>query len=429
LTLAFQIVLALVVLVGLITTIMSVKNWHWAQMLLLLGIFFSSLGTLVLGMEVFRIHRNYRKAIPAKEIQLADVQAEIDALQRGTRDASLAARVFAPEEPPFDMEAEVLMPSGNVWSKRLQAMARQRGRVWRDVKPTGQFDPKTGRVIVGVAQPQPHGLAKDSIVFAFEQGEPNAAEPNKGPRYLGEFRVVETQPDAVQLEPVLKLDVPPGAVPQWFTQLQLASLQRLAQSQGPWSLYETMPADRHELFAGLTEDELKKMLPAASVEEYLRHGTPANEDDDEYHRAAYDEQDRRLGPDDADKAVKVLYDRQLRDYAYLFSELLRRRVVLTAEHSGLTEDISKLKAALANGQQLTAHREAEKGGLTGDLEHMKRDQQTIEALLEKITAQLQFVQTQTAELLRQNLSLAADFAERQLSLLEAIGSTQASTAP
>ena len=428
-TLALQIVLALVVLVGLITTIMSVKNWHWAQMLLLLGIFFSSLGTLFLGLEVFRIHKTYRQGIPAKEVQLANVLAEIDALKRGTRDAAMAARVFAPEEPPFDVEAEGEMPSSNVWSKRLQSMARQRGRVWRDVKPSGQFDPRTGRVIVNVAQPQPHGLEKDSIVFAFEQGEPNAAEPDKGPRYLGEFRVVETQPDAAQLEPVLKLDVAPGAVPPWFTQLQAARLQRVAQSKVPWSLYETMPADRHELFAGISDEQLKQMLPAASVEEYLRHGKPATDDDDQFHRAGYDEQGRRLGPDDVDKAVKTLYDRQLRDYAYLFAELLRRRVVMTAEHSGLTEDVAKLKAANANGLKLSAHREAEKAGLTGDLQHMQRDQQAIESLLSKITAQLEFARTLTAEKLSENLRLAAEFAQRQLALLEAIETAQAAAAP
>lgn len=427
-TLALQIVLALVVLVGLITTIMSVKNWHWAQMLLLLGIFFSALGTLVLGMEVFRIHRNLRQGIPAKEVQLADVRAEIEALQRGTRDATLAARVFAPEEPPFDFEAEGEMPSANVWSKRLQSMARNRGRVWRGVQPTG-FDPQTGRVVVNVAEPKPHGLTKQSIVFAFEQGEPNAAEPAKGPRYLGEFRVVETQPDTVQLEPVLKLDVAPGAVPAWFPQLQAARLQRVAQSKGPWSLYETMPADRHELFANLTDEQLKQMLPASSVEEYLRHGTPATDDDDQYHRAGYDEQGRRLGPDDLDKAVKTLYDRQLRDYAYLFAELLRRRVVMTAQHSGLTEDIAKLKAANANGLKLSAHRQAEITGLTGDLQHMQRDQQAIESLLSKITAQLEFARTRTAELLSENLRVAADFAQRQLALLNAIDTAQAATGP
>lgn len=489
-TLALQIVLALVVLVGLITTIMSIKNWHWAQMLLLLGIFFSSLGTLVLGMEVFRIHRNYRKAIPAKEVQLAEVQADIEALNRGTRDAavigrlagdvadfetlatkadSLAESLTAETSAKFlgksdvaegqrllrlraqelrnlaknpalrdkvaktlEQMAEAGMPSANSWSKDLQNIARQRGRVWRDVAPSGQFDPKTGQVLVNIAQPKPHGLAKDSIVFAFEQGEPNAAAPDKGPRYLGEFRVVETSPDGAQLEPVLRVDVPPGAVPPWFTQLQAATFARVAQSaqkKFPWSLYETMPADRHAMFADLTDEQLKQLLPAASVDEYLRHGKPATDDDDEFHRAGYDEQGRRLGPDDADKAVKTLYDRQLRDYAYLFSDLLRRRAVMTAEHSGLTEDIAKLKAAQANGEKLAAHRTEEKNGLTGDLQHMQRDQQAIEALLAKVNSQLEYAAAQTAEKIRENLRLAAEFAQRQLTLLDGIGSTQAATTP
>ena len=93
-TLVLQIVLAVVVLVGLITVIMSVKNWHWAQMLLLLCIFFSSIGALVLGLEVFRIHRTFRSKIPGLEQQIAELELKIDALKNGTGDQSLAGRIF-----------------------------------------------------------------------------------------------------------------------------------------------------------------------------------------------------------------------------------------------------------------------------------------------------------------------------------------------
>ena len=98
-TLVLQILLAIVVLVGLITAIMSIKNWHWAQMLLMLAIFFSSLGTLVLGLEVFRIHRHWRAGVIALEGRIAAEEAKHEALTLGA-DISMASTVF-PEVPPL----------------------------------------------------------------------------------------------------------------------------------------------------------------------------------------------------------------------------------------------------------------------------------------------------------------------------------------
>ena len=73
--------------------------------------------------------------------------------------------------------------------------------------------------------------------------------------------------------------------------------QRLANSRGPWSMYETMPVDQLELFAGLSEEQLEKLLPEASVEEYIRQGTPAGPDDDEWHVIGFDADDNQVRPE------------------------------------------------------------------------------------------------------------------------------------
>ncbi|MBA3480780.1 MAG: hypothetical protein H0T51_03100, partial [Pirellulales bacterium] len=316
--LVLQIVVVLLVLVGLITTIMSIKNWHWAQMLLLLSIFFASLAVLFLGMEVFRIHRNLRAGMPAKIAKIEDLEEVNEAFLHGTRDAEVISRAFAGDpfggEVPYDAEAEGRMPGMGVWRSRIQDLARDRGRVWRDVKAAGPVDPATGRIPVTLPAPRPHGLEKDAIVFAFEQGPPNPATPDQGRQFLGEFRVVdEPGEDGVTLESVQRLDERTGG----------RLVRSATNPQIAWRLYETMPSDRHEMFAGLSEENLKTLLPAATINEYLRHGKEATPDDDEYHRAAFDDEGKRVALDDAAK-VKELYDRTLRDYAYMFSELLRQ---------------------------------------------------------------------------------------------------------
>lgn len=418
-TLVLQIVVLLVILIGLITIIMSIKNWHWAQMLLVLGIFFMALATFILGMEVFRIHRNIRKAIPGLEQRIADLESENDALVRGTRDAAVISRVFQGEvfggEAPFDQEAEGRMPGMEYWVKQFQALARSRGRVWRDAAP-GAVDQKTGRLAVAVPNPKPHGLAVGAIVYAFEQGLPNPAAPDKGAQYIGEFKVVEANEQGVFLEPVQRLDAFTG-------KRLLTSLQQ----KKPWSLYELLPADAHDLFAGMTEEQLKALLPAGAVNEYLRHGTPALPDDDDYHRAGFDEAGQQVGPDDKAKAVTWRYDRPLRDYSYLFPELQRERVLMLADIAGLKEDIASLVAALESANELKTYRTAEIADLKEDQKHMERDLAFITKLLATINGQTANAKGQVDALLKQNAEKAQQLISEQLAALQAID--QASPAP
>ena len=183
--LILQIVVLLLILVGLITIIMSIKTWHWAQMVLVLGIFFMAIATLFLGMETFRIHRNIRKVIPAKEKQLAELEEENRALQFGTRSEDPAVmRLINSEawggESPFDAEAEGRLPGMQVWINRLQDLARARGRVWRNAMPTG-FDQKTGRVAVTIALNQPATPVDPDLAAADAAADPAAPAPRPSP--------------------------------------------------------------------------------------------------------------------------------------------------------------------------------------------------------------------------------------------------------
>jgi hypothetical protein len=128
-----------------------------------------------------------------------------------------------------------------------------------------------------------------------------------------------------------------------------------------------MPVDQQKLFAGLTEEQLRKWLPEKSVQEYVRNGTVAGPDDDQWHRMGVDDEGKPVGPDNMDKAAKILYQRRLRDYSVEFDELARERVVLLANIAGVTKDNERLKSALVSAKALESFRTEEKQKLGVDL--------------------------------------------------------------
>ena len=272
------------------------------------------------------------------------------------------------------------------------------GACRRDVKPAG-IDPQTGQVHVTVADPKPSGINADTILYAFEQGEPTQPDPTQGPQYLGEFHVTAAAGQEATLEPVLPMDE--------FEQ------KRLANSQTPWILYESMPVDRYQTFAGKSEDELRKLLPAKSVEEYIRNGTPAGPDDDQWHRVGFDEAGNQLGPDKLDQAVRVEYRRRLRDYSTEFEELSRERMILLTDVAAVTQDNERLQAALKSAQQLEAFRKEELRKLKIDLAGVTKERKAIEAHQASVEKRLANARRLLDESLRENARLAGELAALQ----------------
>lgn len=382
-TLIFQIVLGLLLVVGLVTIIMSNKNWHWTQLTLVLLIFFAGVGYLFLAAEVFRIHRNLRKGLPGLEERIARLEKQNYELLHGASGT----------------------PGINELDHRLQIVTRERGRVWRGVLPSGQVSPQ-GETPVEIPAPSPHGLEKDAIVYAFETGNPNTADPFNGPQYLGEFRVKDAQAGGVLLESVLLLGN--------------RERERLARSQVPWSLYETMPIDRHRLFANIPAESMSQLLPAESVEEYLRHGSEATPDDDQWHVIGIDAEGKRVGPENMDQAVKRLYDRSLRDYSYIFNQLAGEMIVALAKQRAVAEDNAKLVQSLEGAEETSQFRQQQIDALNRDLTGMKTDRSTIEEHRDAILNLLSEREERVEEYLRANSALAKQLEDRQSSLTQYI---------
>jgi hypothetical protein len=364
-----------------------------------LGIYASLIWFFFLARETLRINDVYRSAIARKTQQLEQLTARNDALRNGTNDPAIINQLRSESEPavliPENAES---IPSLAQLDHEILIATRQRGRVWPGVAPAG-VDP-TGTV--KLAAP-PAGLKKDTVVYMFEEGPsqlPAADGTPQGKQFLGEFRVNEPAAGQVALAPVLPMDA--------------FELRRLSGSRGPWVIYETMPRDRYEIFAGMTDEQLKQKLPPKVVEEYIRHGKDAKPDDPDDRTVGLDEAGKQLKPEEKGKAAKVVYQRRLRDYATEFDELSRRRIAMEVSKAAVQKDIDRLTAARASAEELQKFRNDEVQRVQKDLSGVQSERKTIETHLAQVRQQLAKLQQLLDTTLKQNSDLADRLAEIQV---------------
>ena len=105
----------------------------------------------------------------------------------------------------------------------LHKLLIDRGRVWYNCSPEN-VEPQTGKVAVKTDLPDPHKIADNTILYVFDE-----TDLQDGGQYLGEFKVTDVAERQLAMEPAMKLTD--------------NELKRLADSRGPWTLYEIMPID------------------------------------------------------------------------------------------------------------------------------------------------------------------------------------------
>jgi hypothetical protein len=403
-------ILGALALAAIVFAFFSAKTWHWGYVLVVLGIFFATLGYFILAAEVLRINAVLRKQVNDLETRLATFETQNAALERGSDDASVVNQLRN-AEVRIGEEQEAL-PSMAELEHQLLLAARERGRAWWNVTPV-RVDAQG--VQISVERPAPAGIRPESVVVLFEAGEPTLPAEGQppGPQYLGEFRVTAAAGQTATLQPVLRLDD--------------FERQRLAASRGPWVMYDVMPADRYKIFAGMTEEQLRQNLPPQSVEEYIRHGKEPAEGEDPLRVAGFDESGKRVPPEALATAAKKQYQRRLRDYSVEFAELARQRLVLAVETAAGKKDLEQFQAALKSAQQLGAFREDEIKKLNGDLAGATKDQKAIEQHLAKLKQQLERGNQLLAETLRRNRELARQLVARESGSRGATSPNQPST--
>lgn len=307
------------------------------------------------------------------DADLAKTTAEADVLRRGEASQSMTAPDFERGRPYDPSQGQIGIAQLDV---SLHDLLAGRGAVWFNCR-RGQVAAPTGELSVFIDEPTPHQIKDRMVLYLFEEDE-------RG-KYLGEYKVTGVADDQITLQATVAL------TPR--------QQQNLANCRDPLVLYETMPADRHRPFAGLTEDELRAMLPAPTVQEYVKHGQPAEAG----------ESDQRV--------ADGLYVRRLRDYSYLIREAQFGLARQTDQIAALTNQAALMEATLKSlrnddpgVEDEIDRRDKQIASLEQLLATAKTERDQVQAHLEAVSQRLDELKARFEQLQTEKRQLAAQIA-------------------
>jgi hypothetical protein len=373
--------LAILFVASLVIAYYSSRTWSVGQVVLVYCIFLAATIFVYLAARTLKIRDVYGQQAAKLENQLKGLRQDI------TKTAADIGRL----RHDFD---KLTATRGGVWPS---------GKVVRAAAD--------GTLVVELAPPGPQSIKQDSVLFLFALSVGGPDQGKQPPRYFGEFKVaaVDEAAHTVTLTPALDLSA--------------QSKQALASIRQPVSLFDVMPIDRHDLFAGLPAAQLRAALPASSAEEYLRDGKPPKADDPSNRvlgkRADGTWVSMEVLGDNA-KVEEKRYVRQLRDYQLLFRELARQRAVDRDEIAQAQHDAQLLKEAQTRAEQDVTYREAEKTKLTADLLGFDKERRIATGYLQVLQAQYANLKSKLTETRHGNLQLASQLARVQLAATQRI---------
>ncbi len=263
----------------------------------------------------------------------------------------------------------------------LSKLLLDRRRAWFKCDPKVELNREDGSATITVTtdKPDSHGIAENTILYGFEE-----ADVRKKGRYLGEFKVGKA--DEKQKQVVLTPT----------SRLSPREIDRLAAAKGPWTLYEIMPRDSHDVYASLSDEQKKAMLPADSLPEYLKDGKPA------------------AGDDPADRVAAGKYVRPLRDYQVLFSADRARATLLADQVDAATRDKKLIDDALAQAKQQEEAAKQDLAAAKEDVKKFTRERDAVATYRKVLDQELGAVKAAITELIKANQDMAGRIAQLQL---------------
>ncbi len=415
----------------------------------LLGmVFLATLGFFYMSARALKTWEVHRSNVVAHKEELSRVDEQIQKIKDGLDQEQASIR---------DLQT------------RLSIALINRGRVFSNVQPKTR-DPKSGAVGVRVDVPNPPKIEPKDVLYVFE--EPPAGTVGIGTaRYLGEFEVTGAGPPDPGNANLPNVTIQPT------TKISPAALQRIANSQLPWVMYEVMPRDGQNVLAGKTDEEIRALIPLppnqppaipgakslaeiaeAEVQDYLRDGKPA-QDTDAPERVnvkvkftkdftelqqgqvatvgelkvpkelVVKDKEATFDKVTADRLVQLeiaeplerTYRRSLRDYSLLFRELNRQIPMLQDRVAALTKDLEYYDGVRGQNkpgvvqqmEQYLAERELVKADLDKEKQRLANEVNTIKEYLDEVSADVKLYADWNTVLLKQVQENAAKWAAAQ----------------
>ena len=163
-------------------------------------------------------------------------------------------------------------------------------------------------------------------------------------------------------------------------------------------LYDILPSDNHEIYAGMSDEQKKAMLPPnpEALKEFLKDGKPAEKDDPK------------------DCVVDGIYVRPLRDYRVLLGAEREKQVLLTDTIATALKDQKLVEDALAEGRKQEEACKKEIDTSKNDLANVGRESDDVAAYLKALEDALASTQTTITNFIETNKAMASQIAKYQL---------------
>lgn len=293
----------------------------------------------------------------------------------------------------------------------LESLKTGRGRFWYAQRDPNLIDPVAGTFKVKLlddtveAQQRAdfkgqHGIKETSFLYLFQMPHDITAQTDIADRrYIGEF-VVGTLPldaDGVPTDSYVPLRPShPMTQAQW---------DDLAKGSGSWVLYEHMPADDHDVYSDLTEEEIRQLLPDSVEKEYLLDNQEPTDE------VLNDPNLKQFVAEDPDSGAKKFL-RPLRDYQQVFRNAAIRLIEINDRLVIVKKEKEYADRAKLQAEALITALDARKVKLDAEKAQLDREYAVVQAHAEKLQVLLAQVQQDLQTRLAENRALADELAGR-----------------
>jgi hypothetical protein len=217
-------VVALLFILLIVFCVISAKSWHWSNIVFLILAYIAGVAACIGLSKVLDGRSKALKAVSTSEKRLNTLIDQLEMVTSGPADSlsyspdSLRGRTAA-------LQLQ-LHGQGRVWSGLVNANGNTRVFNFDQARDVGEGNPV---------------VLKDVVLYAFLNEAVDATGTTYPKSFIGTVRVINETPAAWNLEPAFMVrqdlyDAGDGA---------------------EWSLYEKMPADRHDTFSNIAKIDVE----------------------------------------------------------------------------------------------------------------------------------------------------------------------------